>query len=630
MQQYEAEEDAVNAHAGRSYEQPQPHLLSVNSELDNMHMMSSDLDLNELNRRTLTQEQFDAFAQQDVMMSSGQLANMLSHDPEAFNKFIAEYNGDYAHISQQPPMLQVAIDQSTLDFSNAPIMQTGSGTSSEWDDSRSSSAVSLSQSFEQHTISTPLSQIPSNQWQPGQSVPVDFNQLNQVFQKVAQAKQMPEWSTEELVRRDSSTSLITQSLGNVGLQTPVTNQPPTFKSPTPVSSLAARRQRARPAPLGLASLRSQSYSGTAPLGSPGTMQPPNSTPPQLRRIKSSNVVGGVAQGRVQKNVAPPQRSPLNWTFSDALTSPQATRHSQSASSLAPPTPMSPPENLTPEQQLMQAQQQWHAKHINAPASITETEAEHAIQYTTAQHFASPPHTPMFPPHHQQFLPPQIIPGNMIMENTPPQSAPASQQTFPQGVFAHSPHHMHQYSQPVIMPQHMPQPMQMYMPQPQMPQPQMVSMMEQEQMAPPHFAVSSAPTMQMPMHFAQNGVPIIDASGQISLAMPSQMQFVQQKPRPESKKSGSIPPGSQTTFSVAGPDMMPLQVTAQVPRVNTQSTDFFVHEYTPPQDIKRTVTPRKAMDNGPKNYTFANQTPEHFEKTKSKTSGGSSPESAISA
>jgi hypothetical protein len=46
-------------------------------------------------------------------------------------------------------------------------------------------------------------------------------------------------------------------------------------------------------------------------------------------------------------------------------------------------------------------------------------------------------------------------------------------------------------------------------------------------------------------------------------------------------------------------------------------ELFVHEYQPPADVKRAATPRKvpSADAGPKNYTFANQTPEHFEKGK---------------
>ncbi|QIX02407.1 hypothetical protein AMS68_007924 [Peltaster fructicola] len=595
-----------------TYEQPQPHAMA-NTQLmaatAEMNYLLPDMLPQELNRRTLTQEQFDAFAQQDMMLKSGDLA-MLAANAESFNNYF-----------DAAPMPQ----ESELPFDFSGVQQHAiSAPSSEWTDSRSSS-VSLPQSFDQQNISTPLTQLSLSQWQPGQSVPVDFEQLNQEFQKAAQARQTPVdhspiWPEAELVRRDSTTSLLAQSMGKVGLHTPQPQQQP-FKSPTPMSSLAARRQRQRPAPLGLTSLRSQSYTGTAQTAaSPGQMQPPSNTPPQLRRIKSSNVISGIAQGRVQKSVAPPQRSPLAWSFTDAMTSPRAVRHqsSQSASGLAPPTPMSPPDNTA---ELMKAQQQWqNAQHIN---SISETDVEHAFPPQT---FASPPHTPMFYPH-QQFLPPQIIPGGVVMENTPPQSAPASQQCFPQNVYGQSPQHVHQYQRPTM---YQPQPMQqVYMPQ----QAHQVMMAEQEQlhMGPPFTVTTSGQAVEIPLQFAQNGLPIVDAQGQIALAMPSQLQFIQHKvPRSDSKQG--FPAGSQTTFSVS-PETMSIQVTAQVPKNTAQSSsDFFVHEYSPPQDIKRDMAARKGVDSGPKNYTFANQTPEHFEKGKKseKSSTSSSPDSAGSA
>ncbi|KAK1020145.1 hypothetical protein LTR33_019189, partial [Friedmanniomyces endolithicus] len=51
-------------------------------------------------------------------------------------------------------------------------------------------------------------------------------------------------------------------------------------------------------------------------------------------------------GRIQKSMpGAPQRSPLAWSFSDAVNSPKGMRHvsTNSTGSLAPPTPLSPDE-----------------------------------------------------------------------------------------------------------------------------------------------------------------------------------------------------------------------------------------------------------------------------------------------
>jgi hypothetical protein len=59
-------------------------------------------------------------------------------------------------------------------------------------------------------------------------------------------------------------------------------------------------------------------------------------------------------------------------------------------------------------------------------------------------------------------------------------------------------------------------------------------------------------------------------------------------------------------------------TSQPPKLATQpANDFVVHEYSPPDSIKRSITPRKAMDSGPKSYTFANAGPVDYEEKKAK-------------
>lgn len=240
----------------------------------------------------------------------------------------------------------------------------------------------------------------------------------------------------------------------------------------------------------------------------------------------------------------------------------------------------------------------------------------------SQSFSSPPHTPMY--HPQAFLQ-QRIGNNVITENTPPQSAPASQQCFPSNTFNVSQPSMQHQLQSQAPPQ---QPMQAYIPAPQQ---MMHAIVPEQHIHAPNvtFApaqqfvapITSAPA-EVPMQFA-NGVPIVDSQGNIRMAFPAQMQQLMQQcpsqPAPQiSHTQAHTPPqGPFQMFSTAGASPG-LQVTAQLPKQPPQpAAELFVHEYSPPQEIKRTATPRRAVDTGPKNYTFANQGPEHFEKEKAK-------------
>jgi len=128
-----------------------------------------------------------------------------------------------------------------------------------------------------------------------------------------------------------------------------------------------------------------------------------------------------------------------------------------------------------------------------------------------------------------------------------------------------------------------------------------------------------------MQYAQ-GVPMVNAQGQLELMIPP--QYTQQAPPQHAplplppqhhQQQMHTPPqggGQFYTFSTAPPPQA-LQVTAQLPKPPQPQTEFFVHEYSPPAEIKRAATPRRAVDSGPKNYSFANSTPEHFEEKRAK-------------
>ena len=80
----------------------------------------------------------------------------------------------------------------------------------------------------------------------------------------------------------------------------------------------------------------------------------------------------------------------------------------------------------------------------------------------------------------------------------------------------------------------------------------------------------------------------------------------------------------TTPSDGSPD---LHASATLPKAASAlapATELFVHEYSPPEELKRVVTPRKQHDSGPRNYTCANHGPEHFEKAKKGMDNNSPP------
>ncbi|KAI7136927.1 hypothetical protein KC352_g30385, partial [Hortaea werneckii] len=661
MQQFGANDMNSRLDIPRSQQFPQPALdtfpnLGGNGSADHFHNMGiqAQQDNNmfdspqEMNRRTLTQEQFDAFAQGGLQGSDQYsfLQPNVSGGHDFLNDCFPElqgadgklqqgymFSGDIpapmsSHDSSIPSSLS---DNSISGFPVNASMQAGSvgsADSSEWDGSRSSS-IHQEEPFlniQPHQTSQPAQS--ASQWQPGQSVPVDPYALNQEFKKVAESRQFTQqsqlheqplaWPDEAFGHRDSSASLLAHSMSNVGLHTPQPVQNSTFRSPAPPTNIAARRQRPRPAGLHLGGMRTQSYNSAVQPGSPGQLQPQNTAPAQpLRRIRSSNVINnGVAQGRVQKGAGASQRSPLAWTFSDAIHSPKAVRHASAqagSGSLAPPTPMSPRE--FPRTQVPAWQASGQA--VRQP-SINETDLEHSVNFAPlapvpTQSSTSPPTTPMY---HQQNLVQQRVGNNVITENTPPQSAPASQQSFSTNGFGPPPPQQ-VHAQPSSQVQAPP-------PQPSFatpPQHQFMSVLfpEQSYQAPggslaPH-AQFGAPAQNTTAGLAAqypHGVPIVNDSGEIQMMMTHQLPFTQLQ-APIQHQQMSAPAGQYGMFATSVPQP-PMQVTAAVPKQPTQpASDFFVHEYSPPQDLKRTATPRKstAENSGPKNYTFANQTPEHF-------------------
>lgn len=662
-----------STHSGQQFN---PHTLMPQSASEDM--MDSPQDMN---RRTLTQEQFDAFAQGNGMLQPSEfdaLRHGFPDDAEMIQPgFPGMAQGDYKHpdcvfrTEMADPLSSIdsSIPSTISEQSNFPtstVMQDQAATittPSEWANSRSSS---VSNGHEQGSPFQPmplqqqrqqLSNTTSAQWRPGQSIPVDPNELKQHFEDVqrqtqqflsqTQPHQQPMvWPVDEaFARRESQNSaMLAHQLDQFAIQTPQPSQTSTFKIPTPTtngSDIASRRQRSRPAQLSVGH-RSQSYSGAGQPASPS--QQSHGLPPgqQIRKIRSHNVInGGVAQGRVMKSTpGSAQRSPMNWTFADSFVSNNASRNASTSSNgnLAPPTPLSPSEGSHVEHQ-RPTFPPWQSASgtFSRQASISELDVEYGVERNAGQskNFTSPPHTPMYHHHQQQPMAHRVgVQGNT--EYTPPQSAPAVQTSFPANAFMPPP----------------PQPVQGGLPQTQLAQTQysqqalspsqnqsfMGQAMSGVQMQPynpapaQQFNVPATEAAETQLQFA-HGVPMVNAEGQLTIAYPPQLQsaqFVQRTP-------AQTPPQPQqysfVTTSGASPG---LHITSQLPRQQQQLAEFFVHEYSPPSEIKRITTPRKVhVEPGPKNYTFANQGPEHFEKEKAKKADGkpgtasSSPASAYS-
>jgi hypothetical protein len=530
-------------------------------------------------------------------------------------------------------------------FPSSNIMQHPANYSTEsldWSDGRNSSASLPPYPVNAYPQMSPQVQqqpaVTTSQWQPGQSVPVDPNALQQQFREVAQRQsqqqysqeQPPTWTADEsFVRRDSQNgTMLAQQMSAFAIQTPQPPHTATFKCPPPPQStaggIAARRQKQRPANIGLAALRSQSYSGPPQIGSPTPQSATVAPAPgqqQLRRIRSSNVLGGIAQGRVMKSTpGSAQRSPMAFSFAESFNSPRIARHASTSDLLAPPTPRSPREPVRPQFSSWQSS----SGQFNRQASISETDVEHDTS-DQAQIFTSPPRTPMFPQpqqaqqqqaqQHNHYL--SRVGSNVITENTPPQSAPASQQTFPHHTFMAPPPPHQSQPQPYTPPQ-----TQHFMPVVVPPEPSyqtaVGSFAPPQQFVQPPVEIQHEDSLDA-MEFA-DGVPMVNAQGNFTMAFPApppmqQMQFVQHVQPPSQHRSPTqhiTPPphGGQYSFVTSDSGNSPgMQITAGMPKVSSQSTEFFVHEYNPPEDMKNAATVRRpTVDHGPKNYTFNNHGP----------------------
>ncbi|KAK7528785.1 uncharacterized protein IWZ02DRAFT_369328 [Phyllosticta citriasiana] len=419
-----------------------------------------------------------------------------------------------------------------------------------------SSATSLQSGWMDDGGATPSNQIAhersgsidptDTQWMQnfGQEMYHHSNTSNQTLMSSAPDFNHQLGFADDSANNDSPAGLLSQSMSNVDIQGPGSDM--VFKHDQS-SSIAARRQRPRPAALGQASLRSASYSGGMP-SSPGASNQHLKANMRVRKTRSTGLFSG--GGRIQKPMpGPPQRSPLQFAFNDDVLSGYGNANINGppmarSASLAPPTPLTPGVptwSCPPGSAGMHSHED--LSQVDAPSS-----AFSMAPSTSVFSSASPPETP-----HSLI---SLMAARPTFKDTPPQSAPATQQSFPRSLFV---------------------------PHPAIGEPQMDHHHSFRRPSMPEAGMFQ-PGFDFPMH---PGVPIIN-TGEMDLAQ--SMQFAQD-------------PSSMDKQMHLGPDMHHMPGNMQ--------QDLFVHQYSPPDPPGFGGNAPRRRESQPKSYIFANQTPGDF-------------------
>ncbi|KAF1835467.1 hypothetical protein BDW02DRAFT_283267 [Decorospora gaudefroyi] len=342
-------------------------------------------------------------------------------------------------------------------------------------------------------------------------------------------------------RRNSSTSNLANNMDAIQIRN---GTPEELQQSSQSTSIAARRQK-RPVNLNSNAMRSASYS--APMPSPGT-----NNDKVIRRIRSSGIPN--AAGRVQKSQpGSAQRSPMAQTFSEAAASPKFARTFSSSSattighggSLAPPTPLTPQDFGN----------YWGGAAVLRPHSVMP---EHNSPESMHTNWSSDPSGNVAakggsPPSTSVDLQARFA-NDALYRDTPPQSAPATQQSFPRNSYMQRPHMQNGF----------------------------------------HSTTDLTIQQPKPSHFRRPSLPDT-AQTQVD---EGNLQYLQ---------AGHMNYDDFKDISLSG-------IHHNVPFAPQVSAmpDFLVHQYTPPQGtdshgniLRRTAEPQ------PKSYIFANQGPGDF-------------------
>lgn len=426
------------------------------------------------------------------------------------------------------------------------------------------------------------------------------------------------FTSGKFVRRNSSTSALADSLSNVGIASSQPLSPNVWPSRKP-SSIAVRRRRPPLSALGPAALslpngeqlvggggvKSASYIGSLPLSPNNSGHGQPSAEHKLRRIRST----GLASGRIQKSTSgSAQRSPLHFSYSEA-SSPRFVKQSSThnsvlhsgllagSASMAPPTPLSPDESHREGLKI--------GRISTNPLRVRNGDVEAPPAFYTGSTPAtagSPPSTPMG---FASIPPVPHLAATQLYRDTPPQSAPASQQNFPKPALAPN---------GKVLVDHQSQSRKQStednkgtLRRPSLPVGADGNGVEQQS----HFAVPMVNDdgnleMGYPLQYREM---YFDASQQLQMSQPLQnpSQAVSSHGRPQQNGAQDVP----QAFRKANQ--------ALVHSGQSQATpmpDLMVHEYSPPKIEGQASSPPPPLpsnyDGRPRNYTFENAGPEHFQ------------------
>jgi len=638
-----------------------PHDLLNNGSFRNN---STDEDIMDAHRRTLTQAQFDSFSHVTTTGTSPKKMIAVDNKDDASNDSLKHFFPELDAFDFGDLNGQVSSPDLQLDFSSDNVIgdttitkvaglasHTEDGSIVEWS-GNSTPALSLSGEMTGHADSgyaasesaiSPRAKIPSGSWLPGtalggmesdfqeaakraESQPSSDNQTQRssptpIMNHISAMSMTPELP---FASAEQSSGMMTNSFDNMGLSSDgLSSQPssqPSSRNSSISGTIAARRQRPKPQPLTTSSLRSASYCNSSS-NIPATAIPGSAPPaPTLRRIKSSNVMNGFSGGRIQKNISG-QRSPLNLNFAENLNSPKFARRVSSfsnvhsgLSSLAPPTPLSPSEMNQRLEMQRQSSQMFGARQLRGQPSISEL---HEESHSTASL------TPTTPNYATQFMRTRL---GVMAENTPPQSAPASRQCFPSNLYGQTNPISYGLTTAQILQQRQQQqagfmsfmatdPSHVGLQQQQQQQQQQAAQMQAGQ----YLGMLQAQQQQIAAMTGQT-IPY----NNLSLAT----TFLPQQTNTQYTPITSVTPSMMLQQQHQQQSSLPNN---QSPSRSIPTTDFFIHQYSPSQDSK-TISPRKSRDPcaTPKSYTFTNQIPEHFEKMKMNTGGDArySPDSIL--
>ena len=230
-------------------------------------------------------------------------------------------------------------------------------------------------------------------------------------------------------RRNSSTSNLANNMDAIQIRN---GTPDDFKQLTQTSSIAVRRQK-RPVALNSSAMRSASYT-------PGMPSPAGNPDHTLRRIRSTGIPN--AGGRVQKSrPGSAQPSPMVSSFSEAAASPKFARTFSSSSvttlgnngSLAPPTPLTPQDMGFYWQPPGSVRPHGMPEH-SSPESLNTNWSAEPFATSLNVKTGSPPSSPL----DLQRLNQARLANESIYRDTPPQSAPPTQQSFPRNGYMQPP------------------------------------------------------------------------------------------------------------------------------------------------------------------------------------------------